>query len=47
VRLLVKLEELALHQGQEAAFQARMARISDQYKRRHSLIERFRRARLV
>ncbi|MBL7063197.1 MAG: hypothetical protein ISS49_03170 [Anaerolineae bacterium] len=47
VRLLVRLKELALHQGQEAAFQARMARISDQYKRRHSLIKRFRKARLV
>lgn len=29
VRLLVKLKELAQHQGQESAFQARVARIED------------------
>ena len=47
VRLLVKLKELAVHQRQEAAFQARMAEISDRYQRRYSLIERFHKARLI
>jgi hypothetical protein len=47
VRLLLKLKELAVYQGQEAAFQARMAEISDQYQRRYSLIERFRKAKLI
>jgi hypothetical protein len=47
VRLLVKLKELAVYQGQEVVFQARMAEISDQYQRRYSLIERFRKAKLI
>jgi hypothetical protein len=47
VRLLVKLKELAVHRGQEAAFQAQMAQISGQYKRRHSLVKRFRKAKLI
>ena len=47
VRLLVKLNELAVYQGREAAFEARMAEISEQYQRRYSLIERFRKANLI
>jgi hypothetical protein len=47
VRLLVKLKELAQHQGQEEAFQARVARIEGQYARRSALIERLRKAGLV
>jgi hypothetical protein len=47
VRLLVKLKELAQHQGQESAFQARVARIEEQYARRRALIERLRKAGLV
>jgi hypothetical protein len=47
VRLLVKLKELAQHQGQESAFQARVARIEEQYARRRALMERLRRAGLI
>jgi len=47
VRLLVKLGELAVHQGQEAAFQVRMEQISGQYKRRPSLMRRFRETELI
>jgi len=47
VRLLVKLEELAVYQGQETAFQVRMAQISDRYKRRPSLMRRFRETGLI
>jgi hypothetical protein len=47
VQLLVKLKELAVYQRQEAAFQARMAQMGEQYKRRYSLIERFRKAGLI
>jgi hypothetical protein len=47
VRLLVKLKELAQHQGQDGAFQVRVARIEEQYARRRALMERLRRAGLV
>jgi hypothetical protein len=43
----VKLKELAQHQGQEGAFQARMARIEEKYARGRALMERLRRVGLV
>jgi hypothetical protein len=46
VRLLAKLQELAVHQGTEAAFQERLNPIYDQYRRRHSLLKRLRKAGL-
>ena len=47
VQLLLNLRDLARHQGQEMAFQVRMERITAQYQRRHSLIRRFREAKLI
>jgi hypothetical protein len=44
---LVKLKALARHQGQERAFQARLARIEEQYARRSALLERLRKAGLI
>jgi uncharacterized Zn finger protein len=47
VRLLVKLKELAQLQRQEGDFQARLARIEEQYARRSALLERLRKAGLI
>ena len=46
VELLLKLQELAVFQGTQAAFQAQMAQLCDRYKSRRSLLERFRGAGL-
>jgi hypothetical protein len=43
----VKLKELARHQGQEGAFQARVARIEEQYARRSALMKRLRKAGFI
>ena len=40
VALLVKLRDLARHQGEEAAFQARINHLYQKYSRRSSLIRR-------
>jgi len=47
VQLLLDLRDLAGHQGQETAFQVRIEQITAQYQRRHSLIRRFRGAKLI
>jgi hypothetical protein len=46
VALLVKLHDLARHQGEEAAFQAGIDHLSEKYSRRSSLIRRMRNAGL-
>jgi len=46
VGLLLKLQELALFQGTQAAFQARMDQLRERYKSRYSLLERFQEAGL-
>ena len=46
VRLLVKLHDLAKHQGEEAAFQRRVNGIYERYSRRPGLLERLRNAGL-
>ncbi len=46
VRLLVKLRDLARHQGEEAAFQQRVNGIHERYSRRPGLLDRLRRAGL-
>jgi hypothetical protein len=45
-QLLVKLQELAIYQGQETAFQQRLNRIYEQYSRRSALLRRLRDAGL-
>ncbi len=47
VKLLVKLKELAQHQGQESAFQSRLERIEEGYARRSALMKRLRKAGLI
>jgi hypothetical protein len=46
VRLLLKLRELARHQGQEATFQQRLNRICEQYRKRSALLRRLHEAGL-
>ena len=46
VALLVKLHDLARHQGEEAAFQTRISHLYQKYSRRSSLIRRMRDAGL-
>ena len=46
VRLLVKLRDLAKHQGEEAAFQQRVNGIYERYSRRLGLLDRLRSAGL-
>ena len=46
VQLLVKLHELAIHQGKEAAFAARLRRIRTTYPRRQALMRRLDKAGL-
>ncbi len=46
VQLLVKLQEVAVYQGQEAAFQERLNHVHDRYRSRHSLLDRLRKAGL-
>ena len=45
-RLLIRLRELAVHQGREAEFQERVNRIYEQYSRRPALRRRLREAGL-
>jgi hypothetical protein len=47
VELLVKLRDLAEHQGQQAAFRERLDRIHEEYSRRYSLMRRLRNAGLI
>jgi hypothetical protein len=46
VQLLVRLRELAIHKGQEAAFEHRIDQIGEQYNRRSALLRRMRRVGL-
>ena len=46
VQLLVKLHDLAVHQGTEAAYEERLGGIREEYQRRRALLERFDRAGL-
>jgi hypothetical protein len=46
VRLLGKLQDLAVYQGEKAAFQQRLNRIYEQYSRRPALLSRLRDAGL-
>jgi hypothetical protein len=46
VQLLVKLHQLAIHEGTEAAFAARLGKIRADYARRTALIRRFDKANL-
>jgi uncharacterized Zn finger protein len=43
---LVKLRDLAIHQGTEVAYEERLRRIREEYQRRRALLERFDRAGL-
>ncbi len=45
--LLARLKELAVHQGREALFHARAARLAEEYKSRHSFLDRLRTAGLI
>jgi hypothetical protein len=46
VQLLVKLRDLAVHQGKEAAYERRLRGIREEYQRRRALLQRFDRAGL-
>jgi hypothetical protein len=47
VQLLVKLHQLAIHQGTEAIFAARLDKIRGDYARRTALIRRFDKANVL
>jgi hypothetical protein len=46
VQLLLRLRELAIHQGEEIAFERRMGQVCKQYSRRSALLRRLRNAGL-